>query len=209
MSGFVDQILNAPTAAVLGLVALLVFVEDALFVGFVVPGETAAILGGVAASRGHTPLAAVIVVVIAAAIVGDSVGYEVGHHLGPRLLRLRILDKRSKRLDDAQDFLARRGGTAVFLGRWIAFFRAVMPALAGAARMSYLKFLTFNAAGGIVWGTVVVLVGYFAGQSYAKVEASLGRGAALAVLGIALVALLVWQIRRHRAETTDETTPTD
>jgi len=75
--------------------------------------------------------------------------------------------------------------------------------------MSYLKFLTFNAAGGIVWGTVVVLVGYFAGQSYAKVEASLGRGAALAVLGIALVALLVWQIRRHRAETTDETTPTD
>ncbi|HEY5473430.1 MAG TPA: DedA family protein [Candidatus Limnocylindrales bacterium] len=209
MSGFVDQILNAPTAAVLGLVALLVFVEDALFVGFVVPGETAAILGGVAASRGHTPLAAVIVVVIAAAIVGDSVGYEVGHHLGPRLLRLRILDKRSKRLDDAQDFLARRGGTAVFLGRWVAFFRAVMPALAGAARMSYLKFLTFNAAGGIVWGTVVVLVGYFAGQSYAKVEASLGRGAALAVLGIALVALLVWQIRRHRAETTDETTPTD
>jgi|SRR5450759_4175657 len=159
MSGFVDQILNAPTAAVLGLVALLVFVEDALFVGFVVPGETAAILGGVAASRGHTPLAAVIVVVIAAAIVGDSVGYEVGHHLGPRLLRLRILDKRSKRLDDAQDFLARRGGTAVFLGRWVAFFRAVMPALAGAARMSYLKFLTFNAAGGIVWGTVVVLVG--------------------------------------------------
>lgn len=209
MSGFVDQILNAPTAAVLGLVALVVFVEDALFVGFVVPGETAAILGGVAASRGHTPLAAVIVVVIAAAIVGDSVGYEVGHHLGPRLLRLRILDKRSKRLDDAQDFLARRGGTAVFLGRWVAFFRAVMPALAGAARMSYLKFLTFNAAGGIVWGTVVVLVGYFAGQSYAKVEASLGRGAALAVLGIALVALLVWQIRRHRAETTDETTPTD
>ena len=209
MSGFVDQILNAPTAAVLGLVALLVFVEDALFVGFVVPGETAAILGGVAASRGHTPLSAVIVVVIAAAIVGDSVGYEVGHHLGPRLLRLRILDKRSKRLDDAQDFLARRGGTAVFLGRWVAFFRAVMPALAGAARMSYLKFLTFNAAGGIVWGTVVVLVGYFAGQSYAKVEASLGRGAALAVLGIALVALLVWQIRRHRAETTDETTPTD
>ena len=209
MSGFVDQILNAPTAAVLGLVALLVFVEDALFVGFVVPGETAAILGGVAASRGHTPLAAVIVVVIAAAIVGDSVGYEVGHHLGPRLLRLRILDKRSKRLDDAQDFFARRGGAAVFLGRWVAFFRAVMPALAGAARMSYLKFLTFNAAGGIVWGTVVVLVGYFAGQSYAKVEASLGRGAALAVLGIALVALLVWQIRRHRAETTDETTPTD
>ena len=208
MSGMVEQILSAPTWAVLALVALVVFVEDALFVGFVVPGETAAILGGVAASLGHAPLVAVIAVVIGAAIVGDSVGYEVGRQLGPRILHLRILDKRRRRLDDAQDFLARRGGAAVFLGRWVAFFRAVMPALAGTARMPYPKFLAFNAAGGIAWGTVVVLVGYFAGQSYAKVEATLGRDAALVVAGIALLGLLVWQIRKHRAETDHETTPT-
>jgi membrane-associated protein len=207
MSGFINQILNAPTWAVLALVALVVFVEDALFVGFVIPGETAAILGGVAASLGHVPLAAVIAVVIGAAIVGDSVGYEVGRQVGPRILRLRILDRRRRRLDEAQNFLARRGGAAVFLGRWVAFFRAVMPALAGTARMPYPKFLAFNAAGGIAWGTVVVLVGYFAGQSYAKVEAALGRDAALVVAGIALIALLVWQIRRHRAETDDETPP--
>ena len=206
MNAIIDQILNAPTWTVLGLVALVVFVEDALFVGFVVPGETAAILGGVAASLGHAPLAAVILVVIIAAIVGDSVGYEVGRRVGSRILRLRVLQKRRKRLDDAQDFLARRGGAAVFLGRWVAFFRAVMPALAGTARMPYPKFLSFNAAGGIVWGIAVVLIGYFAGQSYAKVEATLGRAAALVVLGIALTAMLVWQIRKHRAETKDETT---
>lgn len=206
MNAIIEQILNAPTWAVLGLVALVVFVEDALFVGFVVPGETAAILGGVAASLGHAPLAAVILVVIIAAIVGDSVGYEVGRRVGSRILRLRVLQKRRKRLDDAQDFLARRGGAAVFLGRWVAFFRAVMPALAGTARMPYPKFLAFNAAGGIVWGIAVVLIGYFAGQSYAKVEATLGRAAALVVLGIALIAMLVWQIRKHRAESADETT---
>jgi len=206
MSGFIDQILSVPTWAVLGLVSLVVFVEDALFVGFVVPGETAALLGGVAASLGHVPLAAVITVVILAAVMGDSVGYEVGRHLGPRILRLRLLDKRRKRVDDAKDFLARRGGAAVFLGRWVAFFRAVMPALAGTARMPYPKFLAYNAAGGIVWGAAVVLVGYFAGQSYAKVEATVGRGAALVVLGMGLVALVVWQVRKHRAETTDETT---
>ena len=206
MSGFIDQILSVPTWAVLGLVSLVVFVEDALFVGFVVPGETAALLGGVAASLGHVPLAAVITVVILAAVMGDSVGYEVGRHLGPRILRLRLLDKRRKRVDDAKDFLARRGGAAVFLGRWVAFFRAVMPALAGTARMPYPKFLAYNAAGGIVWGAAVVLVGYFAGQSYAKVEAIVGRGAALVVLGMGLVALVVWQVRKHRAETTDETT---
>jgi membrane protease YdiL (CAAX protease family) len=77
-TGLINQILSAPTWTVLGLVALIVFVEDALFVGFVIPGETAAILGGVAASLGHAPLAAVVAVVIVAAIVGDSVGYEVG-----------------------------------------------------------------------------------------------------------------------------------
>jgi len=206
MNAIIDQIMNAPTWAVLGLVALVVFVEDALFVGFVIPGETAAILGGVAASLGHAPLAAVILVVIIAAIVGDSVGYEVGRHVGSRILDLRALQRRRKRLDDAQDFLARRGGVAVFLGRWVAFFRAVMPALAGTARMPYPTFLAFNAAGGIVWGIAVVLIGYFAGQSYAKVEGTLGRVAALVVLGIAVIAMLVWQIRKHRAATTDETT---
>jgi membrane-associated protein len=134
------------------------------------------------------------------------VGYEVGHLLFTRVLSLGILNRSRKRLAQAQDFLARRGGSAVFLGRWVAFFRAVMPALAGSARMPYPKFLVFNAAGGIVWGATVVLVGYLAGQSYAKVEATLGRNGALAVLGFALVALLVWQIRRHRTENTHDTT---
>ncbi len=158
--------------------ALVVFAEDALFVGFVLPGETVAILGGVAANRGHVSLAAVIAVVVVAAIVGDSVGYEVGRHLGPRILGLRVLRRpqRQRRLADAQELLARRGGSAVFLGRWVAFFRAVMPALAGTARMPYPKFLAFNAAGGLVWGTAVVLAGYLAGASYAKVEKALGPG---------------------------------
>ncbi len=74
------------------------------------PGETAAVLGGVIASQGRVQLWLMIVLVVAAAIVGDTVGYEVGRHAGPRILRLRILDKRRRRLDDAQEFLRRRGG---------------------------------------------------------------------------------------------------
>lgn len=200
MTGFLDSVLNAPAWSVLLIVGLVVFAEDAIFVGFVIPGETVAILGGVAAHRGHVPLAAVIAVVIVAAIVGDSVGYEVGKHVGPRLLTWRVLARHRARLDDAQDFLARRGGAAVFLGRWVAFFRAVMPALAGTARMPYPRFLAFNAAGGAVWGAVVVTAGYLAGASYAQVERTLGRGGALVVLGLALVVLVVWRVRRHRAE---------
>jgi membrane protein DedA with SNARE-associated domain len=200
MNAIVDHILSAPTWSVLGLVALIVFVEDALFVGFVVPGETAALLGGVAASFGHVPLWAVIAVVITAAIVGDGVGYEVGRRIGPRILSMKILDKRRKRLDDAQDFLARRGGVAVLLGRWTAFFRAVMPALAGTVRMPYPKFLAFNAVGGIIWGAVVVSAGFLAGRSYAKVEATMGRVTAVVLAAVVVAVVAVWQIRKRRSE---------
>jgi membrane protein DedA with SNARE-associated domain len=200
VSGLVHRILELPGGLVLLIAGLVVFAEDALFVGFVIPGETVALLAGAAAKLGHVSLAGVLIVVIVAAVVGDTVGYEIGRHVGPRVLQWKILEKRRKRLDDAQDFLARRGGSAVFLGRWVAFFRAVMPALAGTARMRYPKFLAYNAAGGLAWGAAVVLLGYAAGASYARVEKAFGRDAAFIVLAIAIVAVAVWRVRKHRAE---------
>jgi membrane protein DedA with SNARE-associated domain len=200
VTSLLQRLLDVPTWTLLSLVALVVFAEDALFVGFVLPGETAALIAGVAAKLGNAPLPAVLATVVLAAIIGDTVGYEIGRHFGSRALSMRFLDRRRGRLQDAQVMLARRGGAAVFLARWVAFFRAVMPALAGAARMPYPTFLAYNAAGGAAWGIVVVLAGYIAGASYARVEKWLGTGAALAVLAVVLVALLVWRIRRHRAE---------
>jgi membrane-associated protein len=198
MSGFVDRLLGIPGWAVLLIVGLIVFAEDALFIGFVLPGETAAVLGGVAAKFGHVSLGGILAVVIGAAIVGDSVGYEVGRALGPRVLSHRFLDGRRDRLEAAQRFLARRGGMAVFLGRWVAFFRAVMPALAGSARMPYRRFLVFNAAGGIVWGAAVVALGYAAGASYKSIEGYLGQGSAALVAAVVVLALVIWAVRRHR-----------
>jgi membrane-associated protein len=200
VSGLVHRILELPGWLVLVVAGAVVFVEDAVFVGFVVPGETVALLAGAAAKLGHVSLAGVLIVVIAAAIVGDTVGYEVGRSLGPRVLRWRPLERRRKRLDDAQAFLARRGGSAVFLGRWTAFFRAVMPALAGSARMPYPRFLAWNAIGGLTWGAVVVLLGYAAGASYARVAKAFGRDAAVVLLVLVLVAVIVWRVRRHRAQ---------
>lgn len=200
MTGFLDHLLNAPAWIVYAVVGLLVFAEDALFVGFVLPGETAAVLGGVAASRGHVDVVVMCAVAVLAAIVGDSVGYEVGRRHGDRILGARLLTKHQKRLADAQELLARRGGAAVFLGRFVAFFRAVMPALAGSARMPYPKFLAYNAVGGICWGITFVLLGYFAGNSYARIEQLVGRGAAAVVAVIAVLLLIVWRIRRARSE---------
>jgi membrane-associated protein len=209
VSGLLDRLFHLPSVLVYLVVAALVFAEDALFVGFVLPGETAAVLGGVIASQGRVQLWLMMVLVLAAAIVGDTVGYEIGRHVGPRILRLRILDNRRRRLDDAQEFLRRRGGWAVFLGRFVAFFRAVMPALAGTSRMPYRRFLAFNAAGGLVWGTGFVLLGYVTGNSYKAVEKTVGRGAALVVLALVLLALVIWRVRAHRGEAARESEPHD
>lgn len=205
----VDHVLGAPAWLVYLIVGLVVFAEDALFVGFVIPGETAAIIGGVTASLGHTSLAVVLVVVILAAVIGDSVGYEVGRLIGPRILGHRVFESRRTQLDAAQDFLRRRGGLAVFLGRWTAFFRAVMPALAGTSRMPYSVFLAWNAIGGIVWAATVVLIGYVAGESYHRIETWLGRGSAIVIGAVVVVVAVGWQVRRHRGSRSHDTDDSD
>lgn len=210
MASLVDRLLSVQGPMIYLLVGALVFAEDALFLGFVIPGETAAVLGGVLASRGVVSYPAIAATVVLAAIVGDSVGYEVGRHLGPRILELRILSKHRAGLDRAQAFLRRRGGWAVFLGRFVAFFRAVMPALAGTSRMPYLRFLAFNAAGGLVWGVGFTLLGYLAGNSYKAIEKTVGRGAAIAVAAVVVIGLIVWRVRVHRREARAEAErPTD
>jgi membrane protein DedA with SNARE-associated domain len=198
VSGLIDGILGVSPLLAYTLVALLVFAEDALFIGFVIPGETAAVLGGVVASRGQVQLGLMMGLVVLAAVVGDTVGYEVGKHVGPKLLDTRGLKRHRKKLDKAQDFLRRRGGSAVFLGRFIAFFRAVMPALAGISRMHYPRFLAFNAAGGLAWGVSFVLLGYVAGNSYEAVAKTVGRDITAVVVVVAIIGVVVWRIRSAR-----------
>ena len=199
MSGVVDHLtaLSGPVALVV--IGALVFAEAALFVGFVLPGETAVLLGGVLAGTGRLSLTVLLVVVVLTAVVGDSVGYEVGRHFGPRLMARRPLSTHAERLEGAQRFLRERGGWAVLLSRATAFLRAVMPALAGTSRMPYGKFFAFNATGGLVWGVGVTLLGYFAGNSYDEVEGTLGKASVALVVVVLVVAVVVWRVRRHRS----------
>lgn len=200
MKGLLDQLTHLAAGWVYLTVGLLVLAEDALFIGFLLPGETAAILGGVTASTGHTNLAAMIAIVVVAAIAGDSIGYEIGHRYGVRVLDVRMLRRRRERIDRARALLARRGGPAVFLARFVAFLRATMPFLAGAAHMHYRTFLAYNAAGGLIWGTAVVLLGFFTGAAYRTIAARFGEITAIVVAAIAIAALIVFRIRRRRQE---------
>jgi membrane protein DedA with SNARE-associated domain len=181
-------------------VAAMVFFEDALFFGFVLPGETAVVLGGVLANRHHgVSVYWLALAVVLAAIAGDSVGYEVGHHFGPKILSTRPLVRHQDRISAAQELIRRRGAVAVFLGRFIAFFRAMMPALAGVSHLPYSTFLLFNALGGLAWGVGFTLLGYFAGSAYTQVEHTAGQVLALVLAAIVVAALAAWHLRRRRA----------
>ena len=198
MSGALRHLLDLSPLWVVLVGAALVFAEDALFVGFVVPGETAAVLVGVEASRGRVPIVVACAAIVVAAIVGDVVGYAIGRRFGPRLLRTRWLASRSERIDRARAFLAERGGPAVLLARLVAFLRAVVPALAGASRMRVRTFLLWDVLGGLLWGVAFTLVGYLAGSSYRAVASRLGAGAAVVAAVIVVLGIVVWRVRRRR-----------
>jgi membrane-associated protein len=198
MSHLLGLLLDIPAPLVLTAIGALVFSESAFFLGFVLPGETSVLLGGFLASTGRFSVLPLAVVVVGCAIVGDTVGYEVGRRFAPWLLRSRLLRSRRHRMEGARAFLDGRGASAVFLGRFTAFLRAVVPALAGLSRMRYRRFLAYNAAGGLTWGVSVVLLGYFAGSSYQRVEQWLGRSGAVVVLVFVVVVLVVWHRTRSR-----------
>jgi membrane protein DedA with SNARE-associated domain len=199
VSRLLHPILNLHGWQAYVLVALLVFAEAAVMLGFVFPGETAVILGGVLASYQRVNIVGLILLIIFSAIAGDSVGYLIGQKWGRRLIETRPLRQRQKGIDRALEELNRRGALAVFLARFSAFLRAVVPGLSGMSAMPYRIFLPANAAGGVVWGTTFCLLGYFVG---AKVEHASGI-VSYVLLGIIAVVVVVLVVRRHRKGPTE------
>jgi membrane-associated protein len=181
------------------LIAVLVFGETAIFLGFVLPGEAAVVFGGVLASRGHLSLPALIAVVVVTAVAGPLVGYEVGTRMGDRLFTARVLSRVSGPFERARTALRERGGVAVFGGRFLAIVRALMPAAAGAADMPYRTFAIYNLLSGLIWGVGYSLLGYVAGSAYAVVERRVGAGLAIALAIIVIAAIGIWAWRRHRS----------
>ncbi len=195
-----EKILNLPAWLILLLVFLLPALEASIFVGVVLPGEIAVLLGGVAASRGSVPIGAVLAAACLGAVIGDQIGYLVGREWGEPVLRRipdQVLDE--DRLQKGREYVRRMGAKGVVLGRWTAALRALVPGLAGMAHMSYPRFLVANVIGGVGWALTVGIVGYLAGNSYQKVESALG-SVSYVLLGLILVGLVVWHFVRRRRE---------
>jgi membrane protein DedA with SNARE-associated domain len=182
------------------LVFLAAVTESAAFTGLIVPGETIMLLAGFLCWRGDMNLGVTMACAVSGAIIGDSIGYEIGRHLGSHILDSRIGRWVGReRWERARNYLRVKGGRAVFIGRFISILRALVPAVAGDARLPYRKFLAWNAAGGLIWGILHVGIGYVAGDSYRRVERQIGR-ASWILLGLVLVAGILLYVLRHRRE---------
>jgi len=141
-------------------IGLFAFLESAAFVGLVIPGETAVLLGGVLAATGQVTLLPMVLAGVLGAVLGDLAGYGLGRLAGPAVRNGRagrwVGEVRWRR---AEELVARRGGPAVFVGRWIGLLRAVVPFVAGSIRMPRAQFMAWNAVGGTLWATTVICLG--------------------------------------------------
>ena len=201
MSGLIENFLSSVPAWVVYVAVFgFPFAEAAVLLGFVLPGEAAVVFGGVLAGRGGASLVVVLVLAIAGAILGDSVGYVVGRRYGERIQRTRLGRKVGReRWEKAEDFLRRRGPVAVFVGRFTALLRAMVPGAAGMAKMHYRRFLVFNVLGGLVWASACVLGGWALGSVISTYISDVS----YVVIGLVVLAVVVHVVKSRRAHAQD------
>jgi membrane protein DedA with SNARE-associated domain len=172
--------------------------------GLPLPGETALIACGVLASQGALSITAVIVVAAVAAILGDNLGYWTARRGGRALLGRYSLTRRyaERYLPRGERFFARHGGKTVFIGRFVAVLRVTAAWIAGLSHMHWWRFLAWNAAGGIVWATLVGLVSYLVGSAAAKAIGTYGAVAAGGTVLLTVAGFLL--VRRLERRVTDD-----
>jgi membrane-associated protein len=154
---------------------LLVFalpaLESSVFLGFVIPGETAVVAGGFLAYEHRVSFPGVLAAAILGAVVGDAIGFWVGRRWGDALLsRLPKRFIKPEHVSQGKRMINRLGGRAVFAGRWVSVLRALVPGLCGTSGMRYATFLLWNALGGVTWAVAYSLLGYLAGSAWQRVE---------------------------------------
>ncbi len=186
---------------------VIVVLECQALLGLFVPGESLVLTGGFLAKQGIFDPIILIVVIAAAAVLGDSIGFNLGRYLGMGWLtkhgrRFRLCQEHLNRMDG---FFTRHGGMAVFVSHFMHLMRALMPFIAGTSPMRYRRFFIFNTVGCIVWATIFVMIGYFVGASWRVVEQRIDCSnqivVATVLFAIALVCL--WRrFVRHKSVTT-------
>lgn len=189
----------------LPLLALIVFAESGLLIGFFLPGDSLLFVAGLLSSDAGgnilPPVWLVALVVFIAAVTGDQVGYLFGKRVGPALFdrpKSRLFNPAN--IERARVYFERHGAKTIVLARFVPVVRTFAPIVAGMGSMPYHTFVTFNVFGGLLWGVGVTLAGYFLGEiDLVKNNIEI---AILAVVAVSLVPVAI-EVLRHRREAKD------
>ncbi|MBM3735678.1 MAG: hypothetical protein FJW39_07815 [Acidobacteria bacterium] len=178
------------------LLAGIVFAETGLLVGFFLPGDSLLFTVGVVAGAGKLDLITINVVLIAAAIVGDAVGFQLGRRTGTAIFSRpdsRLF--KQEYLRRTEEFYRKHGGKTIIYARFVPIVRTFAPFIAGVGKMDYGRFLSFNVFGGIGWVVLLTAMGYYFG-SWPVVRAHFEK----VILGIILVSVLpvVFEVIKSR-----------
>jgi membrane-associated protein len=191
------------------LVCVVVFVETGMFVGFFLPGDSLLVTAGVFAGAGHMKLAELLSLVTLCAIAGDQLGYFIGRRAGANLYRRedsRFFKKRH--LERAHEFYENYGGKTVIMARFVPIIRTFCPPVAGAAKMSYPRYLAYDVAGGFLWVWSMVLVGFTLGRTVPNIDKRIHLIiAAVLVISVMPAAYHAWKVRRAKAAAPVNETP--
>jgi membrane-associated protein len=180
------------------LLFLVIFAETGLVVFPFLPGDSILFIAGTIVATAGLDVHLLVVVLVIAAVLGDTVNYSVGHYIGPK-----AFDRPDSRwfkqahLRRTQDFYDRYGGVTIIIGRFVPIIRTFAPFLAGVAGMTYRKFITFNVVGGILWITSLVYAGFLFGNiPWVKNNLTL---IVLTIVAVSLIPAVTTFISEHRA----------
>jgi membrane-associated protein len=175
-----------------GIVAI-VFAETGLMAGFFLPGDSLLITAGLFAAKGDFNIFTLIASLIAAAIIGDAVGYWIGRRAGKALYnRPNSLLFRRDHLIRTHEFYERHGGKTIIIARFMPFARTFAPVVAGAADMTYRNFAVYNIVGGIAWVLSMTLTGYYLGVAIPDLEKQIHKVVAVVIFLSLLPAIIAW-----------------
>jgi membrane-associated protein len=193
-----------------GLLALvvIVFAETGLLVGFFLPGDSLLVTAGIYCNPlnpGEEPLLNIVTVnlaVMAAAIIGDTVGYWIGAKSGPKLFtRESSLLFSKKHLLRTKDFYERHGGKTIIIARFMPFARTFAPVVAGIGKMSYRRFLSYNIFGGIGWVFSMTMLGFLLSRAYPALPKHIDK-VIIIIIAVSLIpGAIGWLNSRRRAKT--------
>lgn len=177
-----DLIELIKTAGYLGLFAI-VFAETGLLIGFFLPGDSLLFTAGILAAEGYLDISILLVVLAGAAIIGDSFGYAIGKRLGPKVFsKENSLLFNKSHLQKAEHFFEKHGPKTIIIARFVPIIRTFVPTIAGVGKMRYMKFLSYNVIGGLLWVVSITLLGYWLGLKVDNIEKYILPGVIIIIL---------------------------